>query len=293
MHITYLLLAHDKPHQFKRVLAALLRDDRAAVVAHVDAKSDERPFREAAAQVGGRVTFVDDREDIRWGGFASVVAELRALQVATTTAPGDYYLSISGADYPIRPFSELHAELESGAIYMNSWAMPSPENGKPMHRLEAFFYAPANRHNQAVRVLNRALRLLPKRNVAKGLGGRQPFGGSARPSLPHDVALAVLATAATDERLMRFLRFSRSPDETFFQTVVESLPHGREVRPALTFTDWSRAAQRGSPATLTSAAVPAMRASGLYFARKFDLHADPDVFAEIDRHLLGVEPGSS
>ena len=101
MKITYLLLAHHKPAQFHRLVATLSRDGD-HVVAHIDAKADESSFASGAEASTDRITFVPERFDIRWGGFASVEAELTALKHALDVAAADYYILLSGVDYPIK-----------------------------------------------------------------------------------------------------------------------------------------------------------------------------------------------
>jgi hypothetical protein len=75
----------------------------------------------------------------------------------------------------------------------------------------------------------------------------------------------------------------------FFQTIVAALPGQRELRPPLTFADWSlsrRAATGSRPAILGSADLSLLRSCDGYFARKFDTSADPAVFDLIDAELL-------
>ena len=142
----------------------------------------------------------------------------------------------------------------------------------------------------AARFLNSVvLRSLPKRNVAKGLGGRQPYGGSQWWALPDDVARGVLDFCDRETRFVRFFSRSRIPDEMFFQTVVGALPGGRELRPPLTFADWSQARREATgsrPAILGSDDLALLQSCDGYFARKFDASVDAAVFDLIDAELL-------
>ncbi|WP_432508824.1 beta-1,6-N-acetylglucosaminyltransferase [Kineococcus auxinigenes] len=287
MQVTYLVLAHHRPQQLAALLDLLLVvDDR--VLVHVDAKADEQPFRRAVAHHGSRVAFTSRRHDVRWGGFGAVAAALTALRDATRTRPTDYYALISGADLPIKPSAALHAELASGAVYMNCWELPCEERGKTLDRLERFHVAARDRDSRVARRVNeRLLPLLPKRDVERGLGGARPYAGSQWWLVPHDCAVQVLDFADRSPRFVRFFRFSAVPDESFFQTVVKALPQPWEVRPNLTYTDWSRGDGGGvSPATLTTADLPTLAAAPQFFARKFDLGRDAEVFARIRDELL-------
>ncbi|WP_432547368.1 beta-1,6-N-acetylglucosaminyltransferase [Kineococcus sp. SYSU DK004] len=288
MQVTFLVLAHRQPEQLA-ALADLLVHHGDRVVVHVDAKVDAVPFHAATRALGPAVRFTSRRHEVRWGGFGVVAATTTALSEAVSDAPGDYYALLSGADLPIKPLPALHAELASGAVYMNSWPMPAEERGKPMSRLERWHYAPRDRDSRAASRLNRhVLARLPRRDVARGLGGARPYGGSQWWLLPHGCAEDVLGFVDRSPRFVRFFRHATVPDEMFFQTVLHALPGEREVRPHLTHTDWSRSPGRLSPAVLTVDDLPALAASPKFFARKFDPDVDVEVCERVRRELVGA-----
>ena len=291
MRIAYLVLAHHKPRQFARLVERLNHED-ASVVVHIDIKSDLPEFQQALDSAGTTATFVSDRQNVRWGDFASVRAELACLRRAVEDTDADYYVLLSGVDYPVRTPEQLQEELSSGAVYMESWAMPEVEHNKPMSRLEYFYFPTKNRSSTPAKFLNSfLLRKLPKRNVAKGLAGHQPYGGSQWWAFPADVARGVLDFCDREPGVVRFFSRSRNPDEMFFQTIVGALPGSREMRPPLTFADWTRPEAAGSaPATLRSSDLELLRTCDRYFARKFDSDVDPDVLDAIDAELLDLAP---
>src|SRR3954452_12365027 len=253
MRIAYLVLAHHKPRQFARLVERLSHED-ASVVVHIDIKSELPEFQRALDSLGTTATFVSERQNVRWGDFASVRAELACLRRAVQDAEADYYILLSGVDYPIRTPEIWRQEFSSGATYMDSWPIPNADHNKPMSRLEHFYFPTKNRSSIPAKFLNSfLLRKLPKRNVAEGLGGHQPYGGSQWWALPGDVARGVLEFCDRETEFVRFFSRSRNPDEMFFQTVVQALPGSREIRPPLTFADWTRPEAGGSaPATLRS-----------------------------------------
>lgn len=287
MRIAYLVLAHHKPRQFTRLVERLNHED-ASVTVHIDIKSEIPEFQQALDSVGTTATFVSDRQNVRWGDFASVRAELACLRQAVAETDADYFILLSGVDYPIRTPEQLRQELSSGATYMESWAMPDVEHNKPLSRLEYFYFPTKNRFSKPAMFLNSfLLRNIPKRNVAKGLGGHQPYGGSQWWAFPADVARGVLDFCDRETDVVRFFSRSRNPDEMFFQTVVNALPGERELRPPLTFADWTRPEAGGSaPATLRTADLPLLRDSTGHFARKFDVDVDAEVLDRIDTELL-------
>jgi hypothetical protein len=284
MRVTYLVLAHHKPDQHARLVAALTRGG-SRVVTHVDAAADEAPFRTHAAP---GVRFVGRRHNVKWGGFGGVAAELDLLRDARAHAPADYYVLLSGVDYPIRPEVELVSELTSGATFISTSAT-NPRLRKPKGRLERYFYATKDRDSRwGLFVNRRVLRRLPKRNVARGLGGWTPYGGSTWWALPDAVAAEILDFVRRERRFVRFFRHSKYPDEAFFQTIVGALGV-THLRRGLTYADWTRPEHGGTaPAVLTAADLPLLRDRPEFFARKFDLRRDPSVYDRIDAELLGV-----
>lgn len=286
METTYLVLAHSHPDQLARMLDRLLRGSGCRAVVHVDLTADQRSFTTVITDA--RVRFVDRRHNIRWGDFGSVRATLAALELAVRRFPADCYVLVSGADYPIRPAEHLRAELTSGAIYMSSHRMPDLAHGKPLSRLQHFSVGAKRRSNRPVMWLNRVLRHLPPRDVANGLEGYAPYGGSQWWAMPHDVAVRVLRFAQEHPRLVGFFSRSLNPDEMFFQTVVAAVAPDVEVRDELTWADWSRPVPPGSPATLVDGEFDRVRAASerYWIARKFDWERSQRVLAEIDEQLL-------
>lgn len=286
--LTYLVLVHAEPAQFARLLERLLSGTADRVVVHVDSTADQAQFEARSRAFGDRVRYLDRRQNIRWGDFAVCRATLDAMRLAVEH-PADYVVLLSGADYPIQPIARLRDELTSGAVYLES--APMPESNKPMTRLSRYSVAAKRRTSRTARIANKVLLRFPPRSVARGLGGRRPYGGSQWWALPRDVTESILRFTESEHRFVRFFRWSRNPDEMFFQTIVMALHPEREIRHPLTYADWSRNPVAGSPATLTSADLPALRAAAgesFYFARKFDWALDRAVYDLLDEGA--VEP---
>lgn len=282
--VTYLVLAHDAPSQLTELLRLVTGPDARALV-HVDRTSALDPFRRALSTVDTDVRLAAQRHDVRWGGFGAVAATVGLLREAVHSAPADHYVLLSGRDLPIRPVEELHEVLAGAEVHMESFPMPDEARAKPMSRLERWHVAPRRRESPLVWRLNQALRYLPARDVAKGLGGAAPHAGSQWWSLSHGCATEVLGFVDSSPRFVRFFRHVAVPDEIFFQTVVAALPGERTLRPSLTYTRWSGGV---SPDTLHTKDLEALRATGASFARKFDLEHDDDVLPALRTRLLGL-----
>jgi Core-2/I-Branching enzyme len=111
--------------------------------------------------------------------------------------------------------------------------------------------------------------------------GLVPYTGFAHWCLSR----ACLEHAATrDPDLVRFFRWSSSPDETFFQTVLLNSPLAATlVNDDLRYTDWSLGGP--SPKVLTIHDLERMLRSSALFARKFDPRIDTAVIDALDAHI--------
>lgn len=289
VRVTYLVLVHQESAQLGLLLDALLVDGDDRALVHVDAKANQRPFQTAARRHGDRVRFVKRTRNVRWGDFSAVQVVSDSLREAVESFTGDYYVVVSGADYPIKPVPELRKELESNsAVYMECVEMPSEEHDKPLSRLDHYFLAFKNRNSRvAYRINDRLLRHWPKRDIDRGLRGITPYAGASWWAAPHRCAVQMLEFMDRTPHLKRFFRYSQCPDEMFFQTVLKALSEDWPTRPPLTYADWTRRESNGrSPATLDSTDVDRLAAVPEFFARKFDLRRDPDVYAKIDEQLI-------
>lgn len=96
--IAFLIIAHSDVHHLRR-LCHTLRPHR--IFIHWDKKSGSLPDIPD-------VEFVEKREAVFWAGFSQIKATMNLIKAALATE--ENYLKIvllSGADYPIKPISEL------------------------------------------------------------------------------------------------------------------------------------------------------------------------------------------
>lgn len=103
MRIAYLILAHKNPEQVKRLVRLLDSD----VYIHIDRKSDMDKFHISDP----KVKYINKRVNITWGGFSMIKATLKLINVARNNNNYDYYILLSGDDYPLRSLDELESFL--------------------------------------------------------------------------------------------------------------------------------------------------------------------------------------
>lgn len=289
MRIAYLILAHARPLQLGRLVQTLQDDDNADIYIHIDRKSHLEPFLRVHPP-SQQVFYLSHRIEVNWAGFSIVRATLHLLREAVQQGKYDYYVLLSGADYPIKPADELRSKLgkEQGE-YIDLHPMPWRKRRMHLDRLRCFFIAARDRHHVGVKLTNKVLQLLPVRPYESALHPLHPYCGSQWWTLSRECAEYVLDFVYSHKRFVRFFRFARFSDETFFHTIVAASPFAARVRDSLTFDDWFEKVPP-YPALLDSSDLTRLQKSDKFFARKFSLNQDPLVFSRIDQELLATSP---
>ncbi|QBE62522.1 beta-1,6-N-acetylglucosaminyltransferase [Pseudoduganella lutea] len=301
MRIAYLVLAHDQPELFGRLVGAV-HAESTAIYAHIDAKVDITPFSSACS--GVPVTFVSNPVQVSWGGYSQVVAMLRLLEKAVEAGEHDYYIFLSGRDYPLHSHSHLLELLDRhpDRSYMNFYALADGTDLVNNIRRHCFFDAYAKLPTRflqraAGRVVKEISSRLPDR---KFIDGMQPYRGSTSWCLSSDI-VKYTVNFVHDPRNRDFIKFFHSVsccDEIFFQTIVLNSSYAptlnlfdvdghrppgemkNENKASLHYIDWNPA--RDNPAILCDSDFDVMYASGKMFARKFDQRRSAGVLDRID-----------
>ncbi|NHQ90908.1 beta-1,6-N-acetylglucosaminyltransferase [Janthinobacterium lividum] len=302
MKIAYLILAHDQPALFARLAGALAGAD-ARLFAHIDAKTDAAPFR--AAVSAHPVHFVAAPVNVNWGGYSQVAAMLSLLQLAAQHGPHDYYVFLSGRDYPLRSQRAISAHLAAsgGKSYMNFYALADGVDFVDKVRRYCYYDIYARLPGRWLqRVANRLVRdisnALPARTFISGM---QPYRGSTSWCLSQSVVAYLLAFVANpaNQAYLKFFHSVNCADEIFFQTIVLNSPWAatlenfeedvlrrvpggmkNENKVSLHYIDWNPA--REDPAVFDASDFPALVTSGKFFARKFDIVKSAAVLDMLD-----------
>jgi hypothetical protein len=290
MKIAYLILAHHQSAHVARMVRRL-DDGEATFFIHVDAKTDIAPFR--AALTGAPVLFVAERLVVNWGGWNMVRATLRLLAQALASSEGfGRFQLLSDSCFPIKPTTFIRDRLSSSDrnfITIN-------------HRLDehsVFHWWVAQYHLPDHLKLHTFERLPPYtlcRKLVGRLAPRRPPAGLQLCKgwqwwcLTRAGARYVLDFVRERPDVVRFFRFVRIPDETFFQSILASSPLADTLEPGfgnsdLTGNHYIRWAQ-GRPVVLTEPVAPDLARTPACFARKF---SETDSAGLLD--MLGTRAG--
>jgi hypothetical protein len=326
MRLAYLIMAHQLPVQLDRLVKALDCED-AMFFIHIDKRADLQPFKIVAGD-RPNVHFVQDRLVANWMGFSLVEATLRLLQLAMRFR-FDYCVLLSGADYPIKPAHALASFFGNARKeYIAFWRLEDRPTW--IHKVKYYYPIDAipirgwstNSEPAYWRRLFwgryfKYLKYLPQR---KFFDNMVPYGGPDWWSLSSECVEYILRFVAANPAYKRFYRFTASPGEMFFQTIILNsrfasrvenyecytswrtlgkLQATSERRPMLPdesfnyrYVDWSgeESGHRETPAILDERDWTKLMASKCLFARKFDPQRSATLLDRIDREILRQQP---
>lgn len=230
MKICYLVLSHNNFEHLDRMIDAL-NDTNASFCIHID-----RKVKIGYTPMKDNVAVIPQSFDINWGGYAMIEATLSLLKYGAENKPeADYYILISGVDYPIRPKSFLYNLLKEGKEYIDIAPVPIPF--KPVERYTYYYFDYDRRNLKHYNPLFLIEVLLKKMKLKR----KSPFkihAGTQWFALTNACVRYILDTVTKDKRYEKFFRHTLVPDEAFFQTIIANSPFANNTATCLTYTDW-------------------------------------------------------
>jgi hypothetical protein len=302
MKIAYLIFAYNYPVHFHRLVRSLESRD-VHCFAHVDQKVEMAPFNTPTIDY---LTFVK-RFRMARASFAMVQAMIELLRTATATDQFDYFIYLSGQDYPIKSnayianFLEAHRGQNFLAAYPVQPNRPKAENIFHYHNTALLSQLPKKLQRVGEKLFNLANRALPNRHLANGM---TPYRGLTWMGLHRETAKYLLNFLDTPEGtyLYNFFRYVWAPDEFFFHTIILNSPYAEccynYVPPHLQtnfqnnyvidgdlhYIDWSPT--REDPAIFIESDLPELLATDALFARKFDDIKSATLMDKLDNLFL-------
>lgn len=258
----FLIQAHEDPHHLKELVESL-SSEQSSFFIHIDAKANLRDFKFLLS--GLEVYFIEERVNVRWGGWSQVQATLNLIAAARASGRSfRYFTLLSGTHYPTRWVgSILDWMTQDGREYINLVAVPNVAMNKTMVRFTRYYIEGAHRASGifgiSKSILFRLINKIPLRNPDRVLKGRKLFAGSNWWTLSDEAIALVEQTVENDPELVDYFRHVKCSDESFFQTIIgNSVLLARCFR-ADVYTDWSNPAD--APCFLTMQHVPMLLSS--------------------------------
>jgi hypothetical protein len=300
--IGFVIVSYANPEHLLRLVQRLQRIyDNPPIVCHHDfgqcaLRADEFP---------DDIRFVLPHEKTGWGKFAVVTAALRALELLYQKSTPDWFVLLSGSDYPTMPADQVVADLAScgGDALLDlrevpnsppDMSYPPPENPTLQHFGSAENLALAWRRyvgfNAWVPVIRAGPRIgrhtmyfpfemkrwSPFDASFKCYYGDHWFSGNSK------VAQILLTPTQRHLHLRSHLRWRVVPEECYYHSVLGNSPDVKILKATRRYSEWLGGGAH--PQFLTVNDLPAIISSRAHFARKFE--PGTAVLDEIDQLLL-------
>ena len=304
MKIAYLIFAHNQPAHFQRLVKAL-DSEHVSFFIHVDQKSDIKAFQNSG--FGNNVHFVESRHLVHHGGFSQVQSMMSLLAAAAAEADAQYFITLSGWDYPIKNNQQIHDFLNQNfpMNFMNFYPLVGDadlvDNIRKYNFLEYIYLAPGFLHKplKAFKIL---ISKLPIRRSF--IPGMVPYRGSNWFCLNRKTVDYINDFLQTPQgkNYIEYFKLVLCPDEIFFQTLVLNSPYAKDCRyydrdithstgimknenkAYLHYIDWNP--KRENPTQLNLSDFDQLKNSDALFARKFNETKSKELLDAIDQKIL-------
>ena len=273
MRIAYLLLVHKNPEQVERLIKLLNGD----IYIHIDKKCDLEKF-----QINNpKINYIKERVSINWGGFSMINATLKLINLAKNNYNYDYYVLLSGDDYPIKPLDDLELFLKKHRKY--SFLEYDKFDDKWQHAKGRYQNLKLFEKTYFInRVLQKALNLfINKRNMYRDM---LAYKGSQWWCLNSESIEYILKYINDNKSILSFFKHTHIPDEMFFQIILLNSP----IRDTI-INDNLRyiLLEDMHPETLTiDYFKDLIEMKNKFFARKFDVNVDSKILDLLDDIIL-------
>ena len=280
--IGFVILSHSNPQQ---LLQLTLRIGSMFSDAKISCAHDFGQASLNRASYPSFVSFLRPHESTSWGHISVVHAAMRALRELYTNDSPDWFVLLSGSDYPVAPADTILHDLTTGRYDAYLDFRPITGSGALVRSLDN----PGRTHRFAA---SGWVPLAYERYIAKQIGLRpitrrtffirhpwlvwpfhpftsemRCFGGDHWFSANRRVARILLDEYENGERLIRHFSKRAVPEEAFYQTVICNQPNLSLSADNKRYADWSKGGSH--PKVLDVDDLPAIFASRAHFARKF------------------------
>jgi hypothetical protein len=250
MKIAYLILAHNNPSHFKRLISSL-QSGNCLIFVHVDRKSRLDDF---LGEYGSSVKFLKRRFSVYRHDYSMVEATFALMRTALAELQQfDYLILLSGCDYPLHSNQYIERFLihNRGKEFMNIVEIPNEDAGKPLSRLAEYKYKKETPFISTAfrKLLVRIGLISSQRDYRKFLEDLIPYGGSQWWCLSCEACRYIIGFVEEHPKLFRFFENTSTSDETVFHTILGNSEFKRNIHRSLMYMDWSE--KKSSPAIIT------------------------------------------
>lgn len=228
INIAYLLLCHEDSKLLKR-LAKILLYKKDKIFVHVDKKVDITNFKKAVKGLEN-VFFIENRCDISWGGFNSIVATMALIKaMLNDNIKYDRFILLQGKDYPLYSPKDIHSFFNERRDEEFCKAVNITKSKNPVDYMKCCgrWYLDWNR-NIFQKVVRKFFAFLNTKVCIKYRKGYfmfnknrwDVFKGWAQISLTRDCALFVLSIYENTPKYNQFMKRRFPQDEIYIHTII-------------------------------------------------------------------------
>ena len=108
MKIGFLILAHKNPNQLKDLITTLLTFNESKIYIHIDLKNLNQ-FSDLIKYFSenNKVLFIEEKYKVSWGACSQIKATYALIKEAVKNKSENYFMLISGQDFPIKKTTEI------------------------------------------------------------------------------------------------------------------------------------------------------------------------------------------
>jgi hypothetical protein len=284
MKIGILIMAHNNLDQLKLLVDSLKSDFHLFI--HIDARSN-LPEDSFASEPN---VWVIKKYKVYWGSYNQIIASLELFKLAYSQ-DCDYYMFISGKDFPSKPNREIIAEIEKNpqTNYLDYGLLPRKRwllNGG-FDRMQLYWENLNDPKNVSLlnhfcgfcRMLQKLLHL--RRKLLPDISY---YGGVNWANLSKETLTYVLQYLENHPEYLQSFRHTRTADEVWLQTIVMNSPYRtKTIKDSKRYADWNKGPE--FPRTLRMDNYDDIIQFDAFFSRKFDVNVDAGILEKIRSYL--------
>ena len=279
--LAILIACHKNPAQINALTQSLVHPD-VDVFLHIDKKSNIRNEIEARKNI-----FILPEKhsfDVQWAKISQVDATLKLIKFATTTNTYQYYIYISGEDYPCKPIDDIIQLADLQEDRMQFWESLNTSGVFNHYDKRNALYFPNW-------IIGRSItKKILKRLYIQLTGGYDSsfikrknklncsfYFGSSWWGLSNRTIEWIVEYLKEHPNFYKFYRNCMNPDESFFHTLFMLSPYGTLNTDFLTYLKFlpkcpGSKYTKNSPEYLDNSEIETAKKSKYYFMRKIDVN---------------------
>lgn len=237
MNLAYCIQVHNNPNHLLKLIKAL-DNKNVSFYIHIDKKS--RTKFNIPNQTN--IHILSNTVSVFWGGFSQVQASLNLLNEASKSNKHDYYIFISGVDYPVRSNNYILNFFEKfkGKEFIDLYEMPLFD--KTFDRINYFRFEGHENFllNFIYSKINFVIKLMGiKRKFPEKYNNLKLFSGASWWAFSHKCVKYILSFIQNNPEFLSFYKNTLCADEMFFQTIIGNSKYNKSIMNSIIYTDWS------------------------------------------------------